>query len=64
MIDVDTPILESVFVTYADDATDIGDVFDALGSILPDWATLPLSYVELSELADDVARGDVDWMAR
>lgn len=65
MIDDDTPILETVFVTYADDATDIGDVFNALGAVLPNWATVPLSYVELLELAGDVATGtaDTDWMA-
>lgn len=65
MIATETPILESVFVALADNATDIGTVFDALGNLpLPDWATSPLSYAELAELATDASNGVADtlWM--
>lgn len=66
MIATDTPILESVFASLADNATDIGDVFANLSARypMPDWALSALSYAELAELATDARNGVADtlWM--
>lgn len=47
-----TPILESVFVTHANDATDVYDIAGTQGN---GWFWSDLSYAELAEWTDEIA---------
>jgi hypothetical protein len=56
MYDIDTPILESVFVDLAPNAANISDVISE-GMPVADifWYFVPLSYVELAEWTAELA---------